>query len=87
MSYLMVTSPEAPMQISPTFTNHLQGRADVRRVSFQFSAQGTDQAGVLYVTMNVDGDPMNSAEKAAKIACKRAGATDATLHAIVAPMR
>lgn len=75
------------MQLSPTFTNHLAGRANVRRVSFQFSAAGTERAGVLYVTANVDGDPMAGAAKAAKIACKRAGAETVTLHAIVAPVR
>ena len=75
------------MQLSPNFTNHLAGRAGVRRVSFQFSASGTERAGVLYVTANVGGDPMDSAERAAKVACKRAGAETVTLHAIVAPVR
>lgn len=72
------------MNISPRFFDHT---VNARRVSFQFGAQGTKQCGVLYVTMNVEGDPMAFATKAAKIAAKRAGADTVTLHAIVNPMR
>lgn len=75
------------MQLSPHFTNYANTTRPWQRVSFQFVASGSKQAGVLYVTMDIDGDPMNSAERAAKIACKRAGAETVTLHAIVAPVR
>lgn len=71
------------MHISPNF--HDRTRHPATRVSFQFSAVGTRKAGVLYVTMPVDGDPMVHAEKAARMAMKRAGADEVTLHAIVAP--
>ena len=73
--------------VSPHFTNHADATRSEQRLSFQFVASGSKQAGVLYVTMDIDGDPMNSAQRAADIAGKRAGADTVTLHAIVKPVR
>ena len=76
------------LHISPTFQNHIRDGA--RRVSFQFTVTGTLKSGTIYITMNVDGigATLNRhAEKASRIACKRAGADIAILHAIVNPVR
>ncbi len=75
------------MHISPNFINRT--REGAARVSFQFSVVGNRQAGVSYITANIapGADLMAEARKAAKKACKRAGATEATLCAIVAPVR
>jgi len=72
------------MHISPNFRDFTR---EARRVSFQFTASGTRQSGVLYVTMDVDGSLPALAEKAAKVAMKRAGAAEVTLTAIVNPVR
>lgn len=74
------------LRIAPTFQN--RASAEHVRVTFQFTVAGTERAGVLYVTR--DASPANvmaEAEKAAKIAAKRAGAEFATLHAVEAPHR
>ena len=70
------------MLISPNFAN--RAREGALRVRFQFSVAGTKQAGVSYVKRDVaDGaDLMIEARAAAKIVCKRAGATVAELCAI-----
>lgn len=71
---------------SPDFKN-IATRTD--RVAFQFSMSGTIQSGVSYVNMDVapGADLMEVAKAAGQKACKRAGATQATLHAIVNPTR
>ncbi len=74
------------MQLSPNFHDDTTGRHPVR-VSFQLAVAGTEQTGIVYVTMDVSGDPMDFAPKAAKKAAKRAGCTPASvvLHRIMAP--
>jgi len=69
------------LHISPTFRNDCPG---TRRVSYQFIVSGTKQQGVVYVTGLQLG---MSKQRACDIACKRAGATEATLCAIVHPVR
>lgn len=74
------------MQLSPNFHNDLAGRPFTRAM-FQFTASGTEQTGVLYVTATAGGNLMASAALAAKKAAKRAGCdvADVTLHRIMAP--
>lgn len=59
------------------------------RVAFQFSLKGSIQSGVSYVNMNVPegADLLELAKIAGEKACKRAGADEATLDAIVNPTR
>ena len=55
-----------------------------QRVSFMFVVRGTERQGVEYVTQNLVGvNRHNAAQKAARIACKRAGSDTAVLHLIV----
>lgn len=75
------------MQLSPNFHDDTAGR-NPQRVSFQFTASGSNGAGVFYVTKNVEGDAMPGAQAAAKVAAKRAGCdvSEVTLHRIMAPV-
>lgn len=74
------------MQLSPNFCNDLAGRP-FTRAQFQFTASGTEQSGVLYVTAPLGTDVMASAALAARKVAKRAGCplADVTLHRIMAP--
>lgn len=76
------------MKLSPNFVDETAGRV-WSRASFQFTADGTERTGVLYVTAPLHGDVMFSARQAAKKAAKRAGCdvADVTLHRIGAPQR
>lgn len=78
-------SPRVTMHISPDFHDHT--RPGAGRVSFQFSACGTRQCGVIYVTMAVGEAHLETAERAARIAARRAGADTVTLCHIVNPVR
>ncbi|WP_408863217.1 hypothetical protein [Acidiphilium sp.] len=75
------------MHISPDFT--IRSRKDADRVSFQFTAQGDRQTGVIYLSANVapGADLVAEARKAAKKVAKRAGADTVTLCAVMPAMR
>lgn len=74
------------MLLSQNFHDDTAGRSPAR-VSFQMQVAGTEQTGIVYVTMNVSGDPMDFAAQAAKKAAKRAGCApeSVVLHRIMAP--
>lgn len=76
------------MTINPGFKIRTETNG-ARRLAFQFTLSGTEQSGVVYVNRNIPegADLMDEARKAAKIACKRAGAETAELWAIQAPTR
>lgn len=84
---MAITTGDSRLTISPDFVNRV--RPGAKRVSFQFAANGTKRAGVLYITTTVIGEPEHprNIRKAAAMARMRAGAEVVTLHAIVAPMR
>lgn len=84
----MTPAKQTSMTINPAFAIRTETNG-TRRLAFQFTISGTEQSGVTYVNRNVpDGaDLMDEARKAAKIACKRAGAETAELWAIQAPTR
>jgi hypothetical protein len=75
--------PETEMTIHPNFA--IRCEVSGRRVKFQFSGNGSNQSGVFYVarSLSVNPDVLAEARRAAKIACKRAGATTVQLWAVV----
>ncbi len=74
------------MKIAVAFVDGTAGR-DPLRVSFQFAVTGTEQTGVVYVTMDVKRNALATAPAAARKAAKRAGCPFETvvLHRIMAP--
>jgi hypothetical protein len=52
------------------------------RACFQFGVSGTKQTGVVYVTSTLSSDRAADILKAAKIAGRRAGATEVTIYSV-----
>jgi hypothetical protein len=71
----MTITHTAPRFADRTARDQVKGR-------FQFAACGTNQMGVLYVTLPLTADRAADIAKAAKIAAKRAGADEVTIHGI-----
>jgi hypothetical protein len=65
----------APTFADRTRPDHVQGR-------FQFGVSGTKQSGVVYVTGALTQDRAADIAKAAKVAAKRAGATEVTIYSV-----
>ena len=75
------------MKLDPNFVN--ETKPEWRRACFQFTAAGKRLSGVIYVNRTIapGADLMDEARKAAKVAAKRAGADEVTLHRVQAPRR
>jgi hypothetical protein len=58
-----------------TRPHHVQAR-------FQFAVAGTKQSGVVYVTAALTDDRAADIAKAAKVAAKRAGASEVTIYSV-----
>jgi hypothetical protein len=65
---------------APTFADRT--RPDHVQARFQFGVSGTKQSGIVYVTSSLSSDRAADILKAAKVAGRRAGATEVTIYSV-----
>ena len=66
--------------ICPRFLDRT--RADHVKARFQFSGDGTERQGVIYITENLTADRSADIARAAKKAAKKMGAGALTIHSV-----